>query len=61
MNNFFDLNFADSGASLTVALYVYAKERAQFDVAFGIAALLMILVFLINFSAKLAGKRLKKN
>ena len=60
MNNFFDLNFADSGASLTVALYVYAKERAEFDVAFGIAALLMILTLVINLSAKLAGSKLKK-
>ena len=45
-----------SGASLTVALYVYAKERGEFGVAFAIAAILMILTFLINLLATLIGK-----
>lgn len=49
-----------SGASLTVALYVYAKERAEFDVAFAIAAILMILTLIINLTAKVVGSRLKK-
>ena len=49
-----------SGASLTVALYVYAKERAELDVAFGIAAILMILTLVINLSAKLVGRRLRR-
>ncbi|MGE4354550.1 MAG: phosphate ABC transporter permease PstA [Oscillospiraceae bacterium] len=49
-----------SGATLTVALYVFAKERTDFQTAFSIATILLILTVLINFSAKLAGKRLKK-
>ena len=49
-----------SGASLTVALYVYAKERAEFDVAFAIAAILMLITLVINLSAKLVGRKLKK-
>ena len=35
-----------SGCSLTVALYVYAKEQGEFEVAFAIAAVLMILTLL---------------
>ena len=45
-----------SGATLTVALYVYATEDGNFEVAFAIAAILMILTLLINFSAALIGK-----
>ena len=63
LNNFFSSfdNFIhSSGASLTVALYVYARERAEFDVAFAIAAILMILTLLINLTAKLVGRKLKK-
>ena len=44
-----------------MALYVYAKERAEFDVAFGIAAILMLLTLLINLSAKLVGRKLRHN
>ena len=63
LNNYFasvDNFIHSSGASLTVALYVYARERAEFDVAFAIAAILMILTLVINLSAKLVGKKLKK-
>ena len=63
MNNFFASvgNFIhSSGASLTVALYVYARERAEFDVAFAIALILLLLTLLINLAAKLVGRRLKK-
>ena len=63
LNDFFasfDHFIHSSGASLTVALYVYAKERAEFDVAFAIAAILMLLTLFINLSAKLVGKKLKK-
>ena len=63
LNNYFasvDNFLHSSGASLTVALYVYARERAEFDVAFAIAAILMILTLIINLSAKLVGKKLKK-
>ena len=49
-----------SGATLSVALYVFAKERAQFDIAFAIGAILMIITLLINLCAKLVGKKLKK-
>lgn len=61
LNNFFspDGFLHSSGASLTVALYVYAKERAEFDVAFGIAAMLMLLTLVINLSAKLVGRKLR--
>ena len=64
MNNFFGSvdNFVhSSGASLTVALYVYARERAEFDVAFAIAAILMILTLVINLAASLVGRKLKKH
>ena len=42
-----------SGATLTVALYFYAKEQGNFEVAFAIAAILMFLTLLINFAADL--------
>ena len=42
-----------SGATLTVALYFYAKEQGKFEVAFAIAAILMFLTLLINFAADL--------
>ena len=45
-----------AGATLTVALYVYAKEDGEFGVAFAIAAILMILTIIINLSASLVGK-----
>ncbi|MDD6160104.1 MAG: phosphate ABC transporter permease PstA [Oscillospiraceae bacterium] len=48
------------GASLTVALYVYAKENGEFEVAFAIAAILMILTVLINLAATLVGKYFKR-
>ena len=63
MNNFFGSvsNFMhSSGSSLTVALYVYARERAEFDVAFAIAAILMLLTLIINLAASLVGRKLKK-
>ena len=48
------------GATLTVALYVYAKEQGEFEVAFAIAAILMILTLIINFSATLVQKYFEK-
>ena len=48
------------GATLTVALYVYAKEHGEFGVAFAIAAILMILTLIINLSATLVGKYFAK-
>ena len=55
LNGFFEGLFS-SGATLTVALYVYATEDGNFEVAFAIAAILMILTLLINLSAMLIGK-----
>ena len=55
LNGFFK-GLSSSGATLTVALYVYATEDGNFEVAFAIAAILMILTLLINLSAMLIGK-----
>ena len=49
-----------AGATLTVALYVYAKEQGEFGVAFAIAAILMVLTLLINMAALLVGKYFKR-
>ena len=51
---------AAPGATLTVALYVYAKEQGEFGVAFAIAAILMVLTVLINFAATLVQKHFAK-
>ncbi|HIX12481.1 MAG TPA: phosphate ABC transporter permease PstA [Candidatus Anaerofilum faecale] len=51
--------FSRSGGTLSVALYMYVSERGEFDIGFAIAAILMLLVLLINAAAKLAGKQLK--
>ena len=48
------------GATLTVALYVYAKEQGEFGVAFAIAAILMMLTVLINLAATIVGKYFTK-
>lgn len=50
-----------SGATLTVALYIYAKERADFGIAFSIATILLALTVLINLAAAWAGRKLKRN
>lgn len=50
----------NSGSTLTVALYMYAKERGEFDVAFAIALILLVLTFAINLLAKFAAKKLKQ-
>lgn len=49
-----------AGSTLTVSMYMYAKERGDFDTAFAIAAILLFLTFLLNFSAKLTAKQLQK-
>ena len=49
-----------SGATLTVALYFYAKEDGNFEVAFAIAAILMILTVLINLAATLVQNYFKR-
>ena len=45
---------------MTVALYVYAKEQGEFDVAFAIAAILMLLTLAINLIAALVGRYFRK-
>ena len=58
--NDFKTALSSSGATLTVALYVYAKERGEFGVAFGIAAILMILTLIINMFAEIIGNQIKR-
>ena len=62
LQNFFSSGglLDSSGATLTVALYVYAKERAEFDLAFSVAVVLLIITFVINLAAKFAGGYLRK-
>ncbi len=48
------------GATLTVALYVYAKEQGEFEVAFVIAAVLLVLSALINWSAQRLAQGLER-
>ena len=50
-----------SGATLTVALYHYAKENADFASAFSIATILLILTVIINFLASFLGKKLRRD
>lgn len=60
LNGFFDA-LTHSGATLTVALYVYAKEQGEFEVAFVIAAILLVLSFITNMSASYVGRRFQKS
>lgn len=46
----------NAGSTLTVSLYMYAKERGEFDTAFAIAAILLILTLLLNLCAKYVQK-----
>ncbi len=59
LNDFFT-GLTSSGATLTVALYFYAKESVELDVAFAIAAILMVLTLLINLLASLVGIMFQK-
>lgn len=56
----FPTGLLSSGSTLTVALYVYAKERGEFGIAFAIAAILMILTMLVNLCATWVGKYFKR-
>lgn len=49
-----------AGSTLTVALYMYAKERGEFDTAFAIAVILILLTLVLNIAAKLAVKKMRK-
>lgn len=59
LNGFFR-GLSSSGSTLTVALYVYAKEEGEFEAAFAIAAILMLLALLINLAAELAAKYFRR-
>lgn len=58
--NGFLKGLGSAGATLTVALYVYAKEEGEFGVAFAIAAVLMVLTLLVNLLAGFLGRYFKK-
>lgn len=49
-----------SGSTLTVALYVYAKEQGEFEIAFAVAAILMIMTLIINLAAAMVSRHFKK-
>ena len=49
-----------AGATLTVALYVYAKEQGEFGAAFAIAAILMGLTMVINLAAALTQRYFRR-
>lgn len=57
--NLFD-GLQSAGSTLTVALYFYAKEQGEFEVAFAIAALLMIMTLLINLAAAIVSRYFRK-
>ena len=61
LNIFQAVSPGNAGSTLTVALYMYAKERGDFDTAFAIAAILLGLTLLINLAAKLSAKLLKRS
>ena len=59
LHSIFD-GLSSPGATLTVALYVYAKEEGEFDVAFAIAAILMVLALVIHLAAELISRHFQK-
>lgn len=59
LNGFIE-GLQSSGATLTVALYVYAKEQGEFEVAYAIAAILMILTIIINIATTYMGKLMER-
>ena len=57
--NDFITSLQSASGSLTVALYMYS-ERGESAVAFAIATILMLLTLLVNLTANLVGRKLKK-
>ena len=51
---------SSSGSTMTVALYVYAKEQGRFDVAFVIAAIMLLMSLAINYAAGYLSKRIQE-
>ena len=60
LNGFFE-GLKSAGSTLTVALYMYAKVQGEFDGAFAIAAILMLLTILINTTATLVARYFRRN
>ncbi len=58
--NSFMTALQSSSATLTVALYVYATERGEVNVAFSVATILMVITLLLNLAANLSASKLKK-
>lgn len=56
--NSFMTALQSSSATLTVALYVYATERGELNVAFGVATILMVLTLILNITASLSAEKL---
>lgn len=59
LNGFFS-GMTSSGSTLAVALYSYAKTEGEFEAAFAIAAILMLLTVVINFCASWVGNYFKR-
>ena len=59
LNGFIDA-LSSSGSTMTVALYVYAKEQGRFDVAFVIAAIMLLMSLMINYTAGYLSKRIQR-
>jgi len=59
LNPFWE-GLGSSGSTLTVALYVYAKEQGEFGVAFAIAAVLMILTLILHLLTNSIGRFIRK-
>ena len=52
--------YTSNGATLSVLLYLRAFEDGDFDSAWGIGAVLLVLVLVINLAARLAKSKLKQ-
>jgi phosphate transport system permease protein len=50
----------NAGSTLTVSLYMYAKERGDFETAFAVAAVLLFISVIINVSVKIAKNKFKR-
>lgn len=61
MQNFSIPNIAKaSGATLSAALYIYAKERSDLETAFAIAVLLLLLTIALDLAVGLIGRKIKR-
>lgn len=50
-----------SGGTMTVQLYLSATSEGDFDIAFGVAVVLLVIVFLINLGTKALAKKFDIN